>query len=393
MDAGGRQGAGVLMARTALVLGAGIGGITAARALRRQLPAGDRVVVVEREREHVFAPSLLWHIVGDRAPADFTRPIATLEKMGIELVTGDIVRLDPTAPGVEVGGRTLAGDAMIVALGADFAPEAVPGLAEHGCNLYTLAGATRIRAALDAFAGGRIVVLTAAPGYKCPAAPYEAAMLVEAFCRKRGLRARTELAIHAAEPAPMPVAGPVAGGQIKAMLERKGIAYFPQRQVTRVEAGTLHFSDGQAAGFDLLLYVPPHRAPAVVQAAGLCGESGWIPVDRATLATKFPRVWAIGDVTAIPLKMGRPLPKAGVFAGAQAQVAARNIAAAWAGREPSARFDGHGMCFLEVGGGLAGIGSGDFYAEPLPDVRLRVPNPAWHLGKILYEKYWLWRYL
>lgn len=379
------------MARTALVLGAGIGGITAAHALRRLLPASDRVVVIERERDHVFAPSLLWQIVGDREPAKFTRPIAALTDKGIELVTGDIARIDPSAPSVEVGGQTLNGDAMIVALGADYAPEAVPGLAEHGLNLYTLAGATQIRAALDAFTGGRIVVLTAAPGYKCPAAPYEAAMLVEAFCRQRGLRDRTNLAIHAAEPAPMPVAGPVAGAQIKMLLERKGIAYFPQRQVTRVEPGTLHFAEGPSAGFDLLLYVPPHRAPAVVKAAGLCGDSGWVPVDRETLATKHPKVWAIGDVTAIPLKMGRPLPKAGVFAGGQAEVVAQNIAAAWGGREPTARFDGHGLCFLEIGGGLAGMGSGNFYAEPLPDVRMRFPNPFWHLGKMLYEKYWLWR--
>lgn len=379
------------MGRTALVLGAGIGGITAARALRKRLPADDRVVVVERERSHVFAPALLWHIVGDSEPADFTRPLSALNAKGIELVSGDVSRIDPAALTVEVGARTLTGDAMIVALGADYAPEAVPGLAERGLNLYTLAGARRIRSALDQFNGGRIVVLTAAPGYKCPAAPYEAAMLVEAFCRQRGLRGKTEIAIHAAEPAPMPVAGPVVGGQIKTMLERKAIGYFAQRQVVRVDDGVLHFSEGRTAAFDLLIYIPPHRAPAVVKDAGLCGESGWVPVDRATLATKFANVWAIGDVTAIPLKMGRPLPKAGVFASGQAEVVAKNVVSAWRGQSARDRFDGHGACFLEVGAGMAGMGSGNFYAEPLPDVRMRFPNPFWHLAKLLHQKVWLWR--
>ncbi len=378
------------MGRTALVLGAGIGGITVARALRKRLPADDRVVVVERERTHVFAPALLWHIVGDSEAADFTRPLAALQSKGIELVSGDVSRIDPSALAADVGAKTLTGDAMIVALGADCAPEAVPGLAERGLNLYTLAGAQQIRAALDRFKGGRIVVLTAAPGYKCPAAPYEAAMLIEAFCRKRRLRGKTEISIHAAEPAPMPVAGPVVGAQIKTMLERKGIGYFAQRQVVRVEDGVLHFSEGQTAAFDLLLYVPPHRAPAVVKDAGLCGESGWVPVNRETLATKFANVWAIGDVTVIPLKMGRPLPKAGVFAGRQAEVVAKNIASAWTGLVATDRFDGHGACFLEVGGGMAGMGSGNFYAEPLPDVRMRFPNPFWHLGKIAQQKLWLW---
>lgn len=379
------------MARTALVLGAGIGGITAARALRRRLPVGDRVIVVERERQHVFAPALLWHVVGDAETADFTRPVAALNTGGIELVSGEVTRIDASALTVGVGARTLTGDAMIVALGAEYAPQAIPGLAEHGLELYTLVGAQRIRARLDAFKGGRIVVLTATPAYKCPAAPYEAAMLIEALCRKRGLRAATDIALHAAEPAPMPVAGQRVGEQIQSMLRHKSIGYFPQRQVVRVEAGVLHFAQGETASFDLLIVVPPHRVPAVVKDAGLCGESGWVTVDRATLATKFPKVWAIGDVTSIPLAMGRPLPKAGVFASGQAEVVAKNLASVWRGQPPTERFEGHGACFVEVGSGMAGIGSGNFYAEPLPEVRMRSPNPFWHLAKVLHQKTWLWR--
>lgn len=379
------------MARTALILGAGIGGIVAAETLRKLLPPEHRVVVVERERDHVFAPSLLWYMTGGNGPNSFTRPLAALSAKGIELVAGEITRIDPAALSVEVAGKTLTGDAVIVALGADYAPEAIPGLAEAGHNLYTPAGAQGIRAALDGFEGGRIVVLTATPAYKCPAAPYEAAMLVDAYCKKRKLRKNTEVALYAAEPMPMPVTGPVVGGQIKTMLEKKGIAYFPGHQVTKVEVGTLHFADGTTAAFDLLLYVPPHRAPAVVKEAGLCAESGWVAVDRETMETKFPNVFAIGDVTSIPLKMGRPLPKAGVFANGQAEVVAKNIARAWTGQGEAARFDGHGMCFVEIGNGMAGIGSGNFYAEPLPAVRMRFPNPLWHIGKILYEKYWLYR--
>lgn len=379
------------MGRTALVLGAGIGGIVVAETLRKLLPAEDRVLVVERERTHVFAPSLLWHMIGDNDAAAFTRPLSALSARGIDLVTGEVARIDPTHRTVEVDGRQLSGDALVVALGADYAPEAVPGLAEAGHNLYTLKGAQEIRAALNAFEGGRIVVLTAAPAYKCPAAPYEAAMLVAAYCKKRRLRKETTVTIYAAEPAPMPVTGPVIGAQVTRMLEMKGIPYFPTHQVTRIEAGSLHFANGATVGFDLLFYVPPHRAPAVVKAAGLCAESGWIAVDRETMETQFPGVYAIGDVTSIPLKMGRPLPKAGVFAHGQAEVVGKNIARAWTGQGEAAKFDGHGMCFLEIGGGMAGVGSGNFYAEPTPDVRMRTPNPAWHLGKVLYEKYWLWR--
>ena len=115
-------------------------------------------------------------------------------------------------------------------------------------------------------------------------------------------------------------------------------------------------------------------------------------VDRRSLATRFERIFAIGDVTSIPLKIGKPLPKAGVFAHAEAEVVARNIAREITGRGAPTVFDGHGECFVETGGGRAGFGRGDFYAEPLPQVALHPPAWRWHMGKVLYEKAWLWRW-
>lgn len=377
--------------RTVLVLGAGLGGLVAAETLRKLLPPEDRVVAVDRADRHAFPPSLLWLMVGMRQPEDFTRPLDRLAARGVELVHGNVTRIDPGRREAEVDGKVIAADALVIALGAEYAPQAVPGLAENGLDFYTLEGAQAVHEALSRFTGGRIVLLTATPAYKCPAAPYEAALLVESFLKKRGLREKTTLEFHAAEPQPMPVAGPVAGGQIRMMLERKGIAYFPGRQVTHVEAGVLHFNDGQTAAFDLLLYVPPHKAPAAVREAGLINEAGWIPVDRHTMQTKFEGVFALGDVVTIPLAMGKPLPKAGVFAHGQAMAVAKNIAHAWTGQGEPAHFDGYGFCFVETGGGMAGVGSGNFYAEPVPEMRLRFPNPLWHLGKIIYEKYWLWR--
>jgi sulfide:quinone oxidoreductase len=201
--------------------------------------------------------------------------------------------------------------------------------------------------------------------------------------------------IYAAEAAPMATAGPAISAAIRQMVEARSISYHPEHQVTGVDPSgrSISFANGASAQYDLLVYVPPHRAPAVVKDAGLLAESGWIPVDRHTLATRFQDVYAIGDVTTIPLKIGRPLPKAGVFAHGQAEVVARNIARAWTGRGEPARFDGHGSCFIETGGGRAGMGSGDFYAEPAPVVQLRQPGLVWHLGKIWYEKYWLYRWL
>ncbi len=381
------------MSRTVLVLGAGIGGIVAAETLRKLLPASDRVIAVDRTGQHFFPPSLLWLMVGERNPEEFSRPLDRLLRRGIEFRRGGVTRIDPTRREVEVDGRLLRADALVIALGAEYAPETIPGLAEAGLCIYTMEGATAIRDALARFLGGRIVVLTAAPQYKCPAAPYETALLVDDYLCKRGLREKTTIKFFAAESRPMFVAGPELGAAVRGMVEARGIAYHPEHQVKGVDPVNrrISFANGVSAEYDLLLYVPPHRTPAVVREAGLTNESGWIPVDRHTLQTQFENVFAIGDITTIPLKMGRPLPKAGVFAHGQAEVVAHNIAHAWTGKGAPCQFTGDGMCFIETGGGRAGIGKGNFYAEPTPQVEMHGPNRFWHVGKILYEKYWLYR--
>lgn len=283
---------------------------------------------------------------------------------------------------------------MVIALGADLSPQTVPGLAEAGHNFYTLAGAESLRRELEEFTGGTVVVLTAAPLYKCPAAPYEAAMLVEDTLRRRRLRSRTILEMYAAEPGPMGVAGPAMTEAITTMLRSKHIAYVPSRQVVSIDplARMIAFSDGSSTTYDLLAYVPPHRPPSVVADSGLGGETGWIPVNRSTLETTFEGVYAIGDIVTIPLSMGKPLPKAGVFAHAEAEIVARNIADSWSLRSPAAAFAGHGACFVEIGNNKAAMGTGNFFAEPIPNIVLKSPSLWLHLAKVIFEKRWLKRW-
>ncbi|MFZ5480833.1 MAG: NAD(P)/FAD-dependent oxidoreductase [Myxococcota bacterium] len=381
------------MGTTTLILGGGVGGLATARALRTRLGREHSVVLVERETEHRFAPSLLWVLTGDRRPEDFARPMERLSARGVQVVRGEIAGIDPARRAVTLAdGRAFEGDHLVVALGAEHDKSAQAGLAEAGHCLYDVEGAETIRDALLRLERGRVVVLTAAPAYKCPAAPYEAAMLIEARLRSLGRREHASVAIYAAEPAPMGTAGPEVSAALRGMLGQKDIDYHPEHVLERAEPGQLHFKNGTSATFDLLAYVPVHRAPATVVEAGLVNATGWVPVDRGTLATSHPGVYAIGDVTVIPLTMGRPLPKAGVFAHAQAEVVAANIAREVTGKGEPRTFDGHGGCFVEVGDGRAAYGSGDFYAEPRPAVSLRAPSFVWHLGKVWFEKSWLWRH-
>ncbi len=382
------------MGKTVMVLGGGIGGVVAASRLRKLLGREHRVVLVERETDHLFQPSLLWLMLGWRTPDQIRRPIARLARRGIEVVQGNVERIDPARRAVMINGQEQSADYLVIALGAELAPEIIPGLAQAGHNLYSLAGAQALSVARAKFQRGRIVLLVSAMPFKCPAAPYEAAMLLADDCRRRGVRAAVSIDVYTPEPGPMPVAGPEVSKQVRQMVESKGIVYHPEHSVTHVDAEKRHitFANGTSAEFDLLVYVPPHRAPPILKEAGLLGPSGWVTADRATLATSFAGVFAIGDVTGIPLAIGKPLPKAGVFAHAQAEVVASNIAAEIDMTPASARFLGHGECFLETGAGRAGMGSGNFYAEPAPQIALRPPGRLLHLGKLLYEKFWLYRW-
>ncbi|MHB8630987.1 MAG: NAD(P)/FAD-dependent oxidoreductase [Candidatus Limnocylindria bacterium] len=375
-----------------MVLGGGVGGLTAANELRKLLGPEHRVVLVERRSDYVFSPSLLWLMVGGRRRKDLARDVAGMLRPGVELVRADVVAIDPDRKIVAAGDRELAYDALVVALGAELAADAMPGYTEVAYDFFELDGAERLAEALATFPGGRVVVAVAALPFKCPAAPYEAALLIEAAMRQRGVRSRSDVAIFTPESQPMPVAGPVLGAAVTRLLTTRGIALHVNRPLAGIDAARreLVFADGAREPFDLLAAVPPHRPPEVVRRSALADQSGWIPVDPRTLRTRVPDVYAIGDVATITLANGKPLPKAGVFAHGEAIAVAHQIGASLGGGTPRP-FDGAGYCWVETGGGRAAFAAGDFYATPAPAIRLHAPNAMWHWGKVLLEHSWMGR--
>jgi sulfide:quinone oxidoreductase len=383
--------------QTVVILGGGVGGLVAAAELARRLASPHRIVLVERSARHAFAPSFLWLMTGDRRAAQITRDLRALVRPRVEVVAAEARSIDWAGRRVEVDGRAIGYDHLVIALGADLAPEAIPGLREAAHTFYTLEGAERLQGALADFTGGSVAVVVSALPYKCPGAPHEGAMLLADHFRRRGLRGKVDLHLFTPEPQPMPVAGPELGAAVKGMLESRAIAFHPSHKLLAVDPDKreLAFEGKPSARYDLLVAIPPHRGPRLVREAGLANDAGWIPVDRRTLATAHEAVYAIGDVTAIPLPgRWRPevplmLPKAGVFAHDQARVVARRIAAGIAGARAEEDFCGDGYCMLEAGEDAAGFAFGNFFAEPSPEVRLRHVGAAWHIGKVLFERWWL----
>jgi sulfide:quinone oxidoreductase len=384
--------------KTVVILGGGVGGVVAATRLRRLLEREHSVVLVDRNVWQSFPASFIWVMMGWRKPERISGDLRRLVRRGIELVVGEVTAIQPDQRRVVVAEdghqRELAFDYLVVSLGADYSVEVIPGLG-RGWTFYTLDGADGLREELSRFSEGRVVILIGGIPYKCPGAPCEGALLLDYHFRQRGIRHQVEIQVFTPEPYPLPVAGQKVGEQVMELLGRQEIRYRPRSHVAAVDdkGNVLRFRDGAETGYDLLIVVPALKVPQVVKEAGLVQQSEWVSVDRATLVTLFDGVYALGDLTAIPLANGMMLPKTGVFAHEEAEVVARNIAAEVKGDQPRWAFDGHGACFLETGFGRAAYVVGQFYAEPAPDVKMRRPGRLWHWAKVGLERLWLRRWL
>lgn len=350
-----------------LILGAGFGGLELATTLDATLGSDVEVVLVDKADGFVFGFSKLDVMFGHATADHVVHRYADLASPGVRFVQTTIRSIDPVARRVETDAGPLDGDVLVVALGADLHPEATPGLVEHGHEFYTVAGAFALRDVLASFPGGNVVVAVTATPFKCPPAPSETALLVHDQLRERGLLDVSRVSLVMPLGVPIPPS-PTASAALLAAFAERGIAWHPGALVRSLTSTSAVLADGTELPFDLFLGVPVHRAPAVVIESGLT-EDGWIPVDPATLRTRFEDVYAVGDVTSVGT------PKAGVFAEGQASVVAGQlIARARGGSAPS--YDGHGSCYLEFGGGEVGKVDVTFLSGQAPTGALEGPSLA-----------------
>ena len=350
-----------------LILGGGFGGIAATRRLKQKLADEVEVILVDRRDHFMVGFRKSWALVGESSLEEGQRPLDSLTRFGIRVMRDRVTRIDPKARAATMGDQRIDADALVVALGADLIPNAVPGFQEHALNVYDPLGIPRAAQALNEFQGGRLVIGIFGAPYKCPPAPFEMALLINDKLKAKGVKANIE--VFSPQPMSLPILGTVGCDMIESRLADHGIIFHPNHKATAVEAGEVVFANKRMP-YDLLLGVPPHKPPAVVRDSELVGPSGWVDVKARTLETSFDGVYAIGDVVQIMLANGKPLPKAGLFAEQMGEIVAERIAAGFLGEEPTAIFKGEGGCYLEVGGGKAMMVRGNFLAEPEPEVML-----------------------
>jgi len=362
--------------KSIVILGGGSGGLTAANELRRQLSKDHEVTVVDKKDQFFMGLAKLRVLTGLKLPWEHAGDLRQLRSKDINFVETQISRLNPSRRIVTTEAGDLSYDYLVVALGADQSPGSVPGFVEGAYDIYTVEGAAALRGRLNTFTGGKLVVMISAVPFKCPGAPYEAAMLMEDMLKKRGVRDRVDIQIFTPEPQPLPIGGPAIGNQFKSLLTERGIGFNPGCKPKEVDAKKklVTFENGTTTSYDLLAGVPTHIVPRVVKDSILAGPNGWIPADKRTLQTKFPNVFAVGDVAAVMTANNLPISKLGTIAEEEAKVVARNIVNLIHGQESRSYFEGHGTCFVEVGGDKACLARAEFLAEPAPKMVIDAPS-------------------
>src|SRR5713226_8825831 len=368
-----------------VILGGGFGGITAARELRAALPAEHQITLIDRSGLFMMGLRKLWMLVGRGTRQEGTRSIDGLRALGIDVRVATVSAIDPRTRTVRTDAASIPFDYLIVALGAEPRPDLVPGFGPPAFNLYHPDDVESLAPRIRTFREGRILIAVMGVPYKCPPAPYEAAMMLDDLFRKRGMRDAVRIDTSTPQPMSLPVVGATNCTQVEGYLAARGIGFSPKTKVMKVDGSTV-VAEGSVVPSDLLIGVPPHRPPALIRESGLTLRGEWLAVDTGTLRTSVEGIFAIGDVVEIPLANGMALPKAGIFAEEQAKVVAAQIAGELTTRPQPAPYTGQGYCFIEVGREQASMVQGDFFATPAPAVRVTPPSADAYRQKVEFER-------
>jgi len=341
-----------------VVLGAGFGGLELTSILSEKIGDQLDLTLIDQHDKFFFGYSKL-DIMFGRKPSDAVLiSYSNIVKPGVRFRRETITAIDPVKKVVTTQNGTYEADVLVVALGANYDMDATPGLAEYGNEYYSFGGAEKLSAVIPTFRSGHAIVGVCGAPFKCPPAPSEAALMLHDHLLHQGVRNDCTISLVLPFGSPIPPSPDSSKALIKAF-EARAIRFIPQRKIKSLDREVAILDDGTTLPFDLFLGIPKHVAPEVVVESGLT-ENGWIPVSRTDLLTKFPNVYAIGDVSSVGV------PKAGVFAEGAAKVAAASIIAAFNGQAHQSAYTGAGSCYIEFGEHQVARVDVDFFSGPKP---------------------------
>jgi sulfide:quinone oxidoreductase len=380
--------------KTIVILGGGMGGIVTARDLRKHIGHEHRIIVIDKLSYHAFQPSFLWVAIGWRTPAVIIKQFSALAKYGIEFLQTEVISIDTENQQVNTTEDCIDFDYLVIALGAENVFKYEKKDKKNLHTFYTFEGAVELSKIISTFSGGNIVINQTARDIKYPFAPFDSAFLLSSFYQKRGIK-NVNITIISPNDKPLPFISLEQNLHLRNLLNDHNIQF----RSVKNNSDSNFDCDSDVIPFEktndqnLIIQIPQLKPPGIIGSPELVDSTGWIKVDKRTLQTFTPNIYAIGDCNGMKLENDSLLPKAGIFANKQAEVVAYNIAQELQGHSERKEFSGYGFFFIETGNGRALYLHGNLTAEPIQPLSWIEPNVTLHWSKVVLEKYWLWRWL
>jgi sulfide:quinone oxidoreductase len=353
------------MSKKIVVLGAGTGGTIVSNNLRRHLPEDWEITVIDRDDQHIYQPGMLFVPFGLQKANTLVRSRKKYILPGIDFVIDEITHIDPDKKEVKTKNHSFSYDFLVISTGCNIAPEENDGLMDawgkNAFSFYTIPAAETLRQRMKEFDGGKLVLNIAELPFKCPVAPIEFVFMADWFCRKKGIRNKTE--IELVTPLSGAFTKPKASAVFTESAKSKNIKITTGYELNAVNGKEKYIESiqGDKISYDTLVIVPTTIGDKVISNSGMDDGIGYVPTHQNTLkALKHDRVYVIGDATNVPTS------KAGSVAHYEADVVVFNIMAEIHGVKPEEIYDGHSTCFIVYSKGTSSLIDFNYRIEPLP---------------------------
>jgi sulfide:quinone oxidoreductase len=366
-----------------LILGAGFGGLETATGLGAVMKESYEITLIDKNEAFFIGFSKIDVLFGRRTKEQVQYRYENLRVQGVRFVQATITSLDTDAKNVATTQGTFAYDYLVVALGASLDNHAVPGFVESGAHeFYSMEGAVRLGPIVEAFSRGTLLMGIFRLPYKCPPAPYEVAyQLDDLFVRKGN---RDAIRMKMVIPSPRAVDNPKVSEALETLLAERNIELIAATPITAIDATARKaVSAGITLDYDLFIGVPVHTPPQVIKTSKL-GQMGFIQVSPKNLETAVPDVYAVGDVSNIPVG-DKIVPKAGAFAEDAARTVVSDILRKEGLTEALVRFNAAGACYFELGGSQVAKVNANYLGGEKPQVSLEGPSSELHSDKLRFE--------
>jgi sulfide:quinone oxidoreductase len=383
-----------------VILGAGTAGTMMANHLHNKLPKEEwKITIIDERKNHHYQPGFLFLPFDIYKPEALVQPIEKFIPRGVNFVNDSIDKIITEENRVVIaGGKSFPYEILIVATGADIAPEEIDGMTGNEWeksifNFYTFEGALALRNKLRDWQGGRLVVHITEMPIKCPVAPLEFAFLADSYFKHKGIREKVQITY--VTPLSGAFTKPRAAKALEHLLKEKCISIISDFAIEKVDNANRIIIDygGKEVPFDLLVTTPTNKGSRVIERSGLGDDLNYVPTNKATLQSlSHENIFVIGDAAAIPAS------KAGSVAHFEAEILTKNILH-YINNEPlTEEFDGHANCFIETGNRRALLIDFNYTHEPVTGA---FPFPGFgplallkeshmnHLGKVAFKWiYW-----